>query len=106
MKRVKLTKTIIKRMLVMILAVATFMTSLPVDSLGVIAYAAENEGEIEQISTQEVDENAEEPAEESPVIWDGVTTTKPVKGEDGYYQITSGEQLAWFVEFVNYTCMM
>lgn len=84
MKRVKLTKTIIKRMFVMILAVATFMTSLPADLPGAVAYAAENEGE-------------------TPVIWDGVTTTKPVKGEDGYYQITSGEQLAWFVEFVNYT---
>ena len=95
MKHAKLTKTIIKRTFVMILALATFMTSLPGDLAGAVVYAAENEGELVEASS--------EAGNEAPVIWDGVTTTKPVKGEDGYYQIENGEQLAWLVDYVNYT---
>ena len=33
--------------------------------------------------------------------WDGVTKTEPKADEDGVYQITSGDELAWFADQVN-----
>lgn len=99
MKHAKLTKTIIKRTFVMILALATFMTSLPGDLAGAVVYAADNDTDIVEESTGEVASGEEE----TPVIWDGKTVTKPVKGEDGYYQVENGQQLAWLVDYVNYT---
>lgn len=36
-----------------------------------------------------------------PDAWDGVTKTEPKADENGVYQITSGDELAWFADQVN-----
>ena len=85
MKRVKLSKTIIKRIFVMILAIATFMTSMPIDSWGTVVYAAE--ADESGGSAAGAAETEAPPPSDEPSIWDGESETKPKKGEDGFYQI-------------------
>ena len=87
MKRVKLSKTIIKRIFVMILAIATFMTSMPIDSWGTVVYAAEADESGGSAAGAAETEAPPPPSSDEPSIWDGESVTKPKKGEDGFYQI-------------------